>query len=269
MRRDIQQLDPKSLMASLQELSQQYHRNIAEMNTILAEAKEKYRESLNLNNIRIQEAQDNMSKESQQLQSEFDEITKMYEKTLPEYNQEKIQIQSKYFKDKAMFDKDFQIIANDIATQISDINVKLMIAQTDKQTERLNELSSLRVELEKELSEKNSDYQANLARIDTIYKENLSEINKKISDLTSFVNTKTEELNTKRESIAQNYYNNVETYTKENNNAGEQYNLVCTNVSHNIRLRTQQYERAAENIRGAIEGAICMQRRQVVHSPYA
>lgn len=257
--------DPRSLLVNLQELSADYHREVAEMNGILVQAKEKYQLTLNENNEKIQKAQDQMSEENTLIQREFEELRKMYEKNLPGLNEEKIMIQSQYYKEKSKFDCEFQTKVNEATNKLSEINVKLMTSSK----EALKEIEDLKAQLEREIVELNSEYRENLATIESSYKKELSAINQHIQDLTNYVNETTLKLNQRREQSSKDYHLSVERLTQENNTAGEEYNTTCISISQNIRIRTQNYENSAASIRNAIEGAINYQKRQVVHSPFA
>ncbi|CUV03980.1 hypothetical protein CPHLJ_1g390 [Cryptosporidium parvum] len=257
--------DPRSLVLTLQELSTDYHKEIAEMNNILFQAKERYQLTLNENNEKIQRAQDKMSDENVQIQKEFEELRKMYEKNLPSLNEEKIMIQSQYYKEKSKFDCDFQTKVNEATNKLSEINVKLMT--TSK--EAVQEIEDLKAQLEREIAELNSEYRSNLSNIDVSYKKELNAVNQHIQDLTNYVNETTIKLNQRREQSSKDYHLSVERLTQDNNAAGEEYNATCISISQNIRMRTQNYENSASGIRNAIEGAINNQKRQVVHSPFA
>ncbi|KAH7648220.1 hypothetical protein FG379_000144 [Cryptosporidium bovis] len=258
-------IDPRSLIESLQELSAEYHKDVGEMNRALLQAKDKYQFILNENNEKIQSAQDEMSEENNRIQKEFEEIRKMYEKNLPELNEEKIRIQSQYYKEKSKFDCEFQTKVNEATNKLSEINIKFII----NSKENLKEIEEMKISLEKEISELNLEYMSNLNKIDNSFKKELDSINQHIQDLTSYVNDTTVKLNQRREQASKNYHLSVENLTQDNNLAGEDYNRVCVSISQNIRERTQAYEASAANIRNAIEGAINHQRRQIVHSPFA
>ncbi|KAF7457447.1 hypothetical protein HWI79_2008 [Cryptosporidium felis] len=258
-------IDPRSLVLSLQELSSDYHKDIAEMNSILLQAKEEYQITLHENNQRIQNAQDQMSEENNQIQMEFEELRKMYEKNLPELNQEKINIQSQYYKERSKFDCEFQTKVNEATNKLSEINVKAMTVSK----EGIQEIENSRAQLEREIAELNKEYKTNLNQIEECYKKELANINQHIQELTSYVNDTTIQLNQRREESSKNYHLTVEKSTQDNNRAGEEYNTKCISISQNIRLRTQNYEHSATNIKNAIEGAINHQKRQVVHSPFA
>ncbi|KAH8741440.1 hypothetical protein FG386_000053, partial [Cryptosporidium ryanae] len=120
-------IDPRTLIISLQELSTEYHKDVGEMNRALLQAKDKYQFILNENNERIQNAQDEMSEENNRIQKEFEEIRKMYEKNLPELNEEKIRIQSQYYKEKSKFDCEFQTKVNEATNKLSEINIKSIV----------------------------------------------------------------------------------------------------------------------------------------------
>ncbi|KAJ1607867.1 hypothetical protein OIY81_2524 [Cryptosporidium canis] len=257
--------DPRSLLVSLQELSTDYHKEVAEMNKILFQAKERYQLTLNENNEKIQRAQDQMSEENILIQKEFEELRKMYEKNLPSLNEEKIMIQSQYYKEKSKFDCDFQTKVNEATNKLSEMNVKLMAMSK----EGVQEIEDSRAQIEREIAELNAEYRENLSTIDASYKKELSAVNQHIQDLTNYVNETTLKLNQRREQSSKDYHLSVERLTQENNAAGEEYNATCISISQNIRIRTQNYENSAAGIRNAIEGAINYQKRQVVHSPFA